>query len=89
MALTGPDISELKKAIKNRLTGLGANQELHAMLLDMKSKGQPADADVVVQLLQQKGLVMHLAKQIGPPDTLLSMSGSHESDVPQGPASPG
>ena len=74
--------SELKKAIRHRLAGLGAAQEIHSTLVDLNASGQGGQMtpELMVELMQAKGLVAHLVKQIAPAaDSLIQNADSMQS----------
>ena len=59
---------QLKRAIKHRLMHLGAGAEMNSALLQSNN----ADPDTIIQSLKEKGVINHLAKQIGPSRSLIA-----------------
>lgn len=85
---TDASYSELKKAIRHRLAGLGAAQEIHSTLVDLKASGQGEQMtpELMVELMQAKGLVAHMVKQIAPASESLLRNEDSMQSRPSHPA---
>ncbi|GAX75102.1 hypothetical protein CEUSTIGMA_g2546.t1 [Chlamydomonas eustigma] len=85
MPLTDRDqYAETRKSIKQQLQNLGVTQELHGMLLDLKRSGQQnITADDIISILEAKGTLSQLVKQIGPPEQSVQSLLHEETTAPK------